>query len=399
MLSGDFRVTLNGFRVMTETWDDMWQGDGKRDEVQLSTGITVASARTGNVIYRGQPTSPVLGDTNNQNGRVRAGSASNKGGLRSGDSFPTSTPWIRDSLNIGRDWPPCKVWEGTLTQGEDVCLIVPTIWEYDPGQHFLEGWADWAFDIGTKIRDRLPSLVGPHAQWQVNALSLGLDLAVSIKKITGTSASRPIGMKPDPKNRDTHVFDPYVLVLNYDTADRIAREEPSGRGRGVLAVRYLESPDLRGDYMLYLQVDRVDNDTRPVRLRSANYPDRFIQHRNFLVELVEPTTDGDRRDNAFVPVPGLSDPAGVSFESISFPGHYLRHQGFELKLQPRTEDALFMLDATFRELPGLADPKASSFESVNYPGHFLRHRGFRIYLDPAISETLYRQDATFFRVY
>jgi hypothetical protein len=30
---GDFRVVINGFRVMAETYDDVLQYDGKRDEV------------------------------------------------------------------------------------------------------------------------------------------------------------------------------------------------------------------------------------------------------------------------------------------------------------------------------------------------------------------------------
>jgi hypothetical protein len=36
---GDFRVVINGFRVMAETYDDVLQLDGKRDEVFIMAGV------------------------------------------------------------------------------------------------------------------------------------------------------------------------------------------------------------------------------------------------------------------------------------------------------------------------------------------------------------------------
>lgn len=396
MPTGEFRVTINGFRVMAETWDDASQRDGKRDEVFLKTGITVA-APSGS--YFNEASSPVLGDVNGHNGRIRAGSASDRGGLRTGDSFPTSTPWVRQGLN-DQEYPPCSVWQGRLTQGEDVVLLTPTIWEWDPGDSVVRGWLKWGAETAAKIKDRLPDLLGP-VKPIVDAVSLGLDVVVTGFDpfgLFGEPESRPIGMVPDPKNPKTFMFNPYMLVLNYENADRIAREQPSGRGRGVLTVRYLESPVLRGDYVLYVQVDRLDAaGSAVVRLRSFNYPSRFIRHRGFLAELTELTGEPDRADAGFRAVPGLSNPACTSFESVNFPGHFLRHQGFRLKLQPRAEEPLFARDATFREVTGLADPAAVSYESVNFPGHFLRHRNFEVHLDAFREETLYRPDATFYR--
>jgi len=34
-------------------------------------------------------------------------------------------------------------------------------------------------------------------------------------------------------------------------------------------------------------------------------------------------------------------------------------------------------------------------ESVNYPGRFLRHRNFQLRLDPCENSTLYRADSAF----
>jgi hypothetical protein len=92
--------------------------------------------------------------------------------------------------------------------------------------------------------------------------------------------------------------------------------------------------------------------------------------------------------------PGLADSQLVSFESVNYPGHYLRHQDFRLKLQKSDGSQLFRQDATFKLGPGLADGSWSSFESINYPGHFIRHRNFHLYLERG-NDDLFRKDSTF----
>lgn len=137
MSVGRYRVSVNGFRVMAETWDDALQWDGKRDEVFISSQVAVVD-KSGNQLFSNQPTSPVMGDTWGQNGRIQAGSGGDRGGLRTGDSFPSNTPWRRAvPLDEDRDWPPTVIWEGELVSGENVALITPTIWEWDPGGDFF----------------------------------------------------------------------------------------------------------------------------------------------------------------------------------------------------------------------------------------------------------------------
>jgi hypothetical protein len=48
---------------------------------------------------------------------------------------------------------------------------------------------------------------------------------------------------------------------------------------------------------------------------------------------------------------------------------------------------------------GLADPNGVSFESVNFPGRYMRHRDFLLWLEAPTSpgDVVFRQDATFFR--
>ncbi len=263
---GRFRVTINGFRCETETWDDALEWDGKRDEVFLATAVTFVD-RQGRELYKSTPRSPILGDTNNLPNRVQAGSASNKGGIRTGDVFPHQAPWVRQlPLLRERDYPPMAVWEGELAQGENGVFVTPTIWEWDPGESAWEGWIRWAAAADTQFSARIKDLVHktrPDADWIVEAASLGVQAAATLFNVggpVGNAGARPIGfvrdVTKDPAGR-AFSFSPKVLFLNYDVAQLLVTSNPAGLGPGVLAISYTEDAYFRGAYALYLQVERV----------------------------------------------------------------------------------------------------------------------------------------------
>ncbi|WP_243718666.1 glycoside hydrolase family 43 protein [Actinomadura sp. 7K534] len=133
-----------------------------------------------------------------------------------------------------------------------------------------------------------------------------------------------------------------------------------------------------------------------VRLKSSNYPDRYVRHANYAARLDAYPFD-PYQDQMWRMVPGLADSAGVSFESVNVPGHYLRHSNFEVRLQQNDGTAAFRADATFHRTAGLADGSWSSFRSHTHPSHYLRHSGFVLRIDPvgASSSATDRQDATF----
>lgn len=133
-----------------------------------------------------------------------------------------------------------------------------------------------------------------------------------------------------------------------------------------------------------------------VRLKSYNFPDYFVRHFN-RVGRIDPYPFDPFRDQLWQMVPGLADPAGVSFQSVSHPGNYLRHSNFAMRLDPNDNTALFRADATFYRTAGLADAGWSSFRSFNFPTRHLRHTGFLLRIDPisAASSPTDRQDATF----
>lgn len=135
---------------------------------------------------------------------------------------------------------------------------------------------------------------------------------------------------------------------------------------------------------------------------EANSPRGFfIRHRNFLGELTK-MDEGPADDFGFMLE--TRDPSRhnlVSFSSVNFPGKYLRHSDFRIRLDDFPPVAgnhadlfLFLQDSSFFQGPGLADPSGVSFQSFNYPDRFLRHRDFDLHVEPRDSANL-AADATF----
>jgi hypothetical protein len=128
------------------------------------------------------------------------------------------------------------------------------------------------------------------------------------------------------------------------------------------------------------------------RIQAYTHQDRYVRHANYDVRIdanVSPAQDAQ-----FRVVPGLADAASVSFESVNYPGHYLRHYGFDFVLAANDGSAVFAADATFRQVAGLGNSSWSSFRSYNYPDRYVRHSNYQLRLDP-INDAQARADATF----
>jgi hypothetical protein len=128
--------------------------------------------------------------------------------------------------------------------------------------------------------------------------------------------------------------------------------------------------------------------------QTSNFNDRFIRHRNSLGYAEAVSGDLGRDDSTFRIDPGLAGRC-ISLESHNYPGQYLRHQAWRVKLAPREDNDLYKQDATFCMVPGLASSAGVSFESVNYPHHFIRHRNGELWVDDFDGSALFRADATF----
>jgi hypothetical protein len=288
MATRKYQVFINGFVCTNQTWDDSLNRDGKADEVFIAVGYKRAN-KNGTILESKEPDqTPVMGDTWDQPNRIQAGSAwGGRGGIISGDAFPTRYPWIQSiPPQDDRNWPPYKVWEGNLTQGDDAVFITPTIWEWDPGQDAWSGLIDWFRKADDKFGPKAKSIITgqyPAIGWIVEAASLGLQVLATIPglwSLGGKAMNRPIGTQRDPNNPEGYLFSPQTLVLTYDLAERLCQENPHGKGIGVLSFRYSDDPFLRGDYTLYVQVkaghDHVDVFPDLSIVRETSRPEVYV---------------------------------------------------------------------------------------------------------------------------
>jgi hypothetical protein len=294
---GTFRLILNGFKVNHESDDDIFEGDGRGDEIFITSSAWVVH-NDGSYERTPKVQTKVMGDPNNHPERIPAGSAHPGptslnvmiGGLHTGDSFPANQPWRR-TLEPLADRPPIVLWQGELTADKDISMIVPVIWEWDSSDYSasqrsvdreLPGWFQ-------KTKANLISLI-PATRWlnpvehsviavdfyhhtvyeiqPINSLTNradGLDLRLDAK-----SGTRPIGYEENvahfTNSSSVPMYDalnPREIVLNYYNA--IAASSGAGMR---LEINYTDAHD-HGDYTLYLQVEQVTSLRQTVPLRPV----------------------------------------------------------------------------------------------------------------------------------
>jgi hypothetical protein len=286
MTANRYRVTWNGLQVISETWDDVLNRDGQHDEVFFRCEKKKAKS-DGTVIYGGNNTIPFVSATMGDNSspatlgpRIQAGSARQPwyqggnvvGGFISGDQFP-NPPWQTPGANqLSNNYPPCLIWEDNIDQDEVVSLI-PTIWEWDGGGSFMNGWINWQVATDAQFGTRAKKVFGPAAgayAWIFDAVSLGIQTAGTLQGLFapgGQAGDRPIGMQKDPNNPTDGAFVPKLIELTKASAEALLKANLVGKGNGIFTVEYRDDPYLRGDYLLYFQIERIGpnnpDDVRP----------------------------------------------------------------------------------------------------------------------------------------
>jgi hypothetical protein len=113
-------------------------------------------------------------------------------------------------------------------------------------------------------------------------------------------------------------------------------------------------------------------------VRSVNYPDRYWRVGRGLVRLEQAGGSEFREDATFTVVKGLAKGSCYSF--VASDGTYLRHREFVLHAERNDGSSLFRQDATFCPRTSPYYSGAVMLESVNYPGYFLRHQSFQVKL-------------------
>lgn len=253
-----YEVTLEGFSAYNETWDHVFEVDGKRDEVYIHSDVRLID-NTAKELFSSQMRTTVMGDRNGYSYRVQAGSASNKGGIRTGDHIPYTAPWQRKTtLKIDR--PPMLLWSGNLTD-QIAVAITPTIWEWDGGADLFNTWGKVLVEKGPIIARSVANLMlavsGKPAVLTdavMTDVESGLNALFSaLSYVTGQAGDRPIGIE---EVNGKAVFKATTLALNSKIADMVIANN-FGYGNGVVGVSYKDSSRLAGNYMLYIKVVKI----------------------------------------------------------------------------------------------------------------------------------------------
>jgi hypothetical protein len=315
--SGRYRLSLLGATVNRKTIDDdnpvfppvprraddaffvvdlmemTPQGTGAPQRRKTPVYGTVASGNSATQVIAGSLAGGAASE------RIRAGTMTVDGGLKQGDSVPYAQPWQRKAPNTS-DRLPMLLWEGTLTEGRNILLVAPTVWEVDDGgwmvgryRNFSASAADMArlmlgdlpprpelFKAVSDIaRDRgvvvpLPEVLNPQVLVRFSSgagsnpsARPGGIISTAAGAVNLNSTDRPIGLV---YQNGQPVFVPRVLLLNYAAAERLVTPPktpvptvPSMFGptapmpQGTVLVQYRDDDRLGGEYVLFLQLERV----------------------------------------------------------------------------------------------------------------------------------------------
>lgn len=135
-------------------------------------------------------------------------------------------------------------------------------------------------------------------------------------------------------------------------------------------------------------------------LQSSNYTTSYLTNVGGAAKLVTPANAGDRQQATFRMVAGLAG-SGVSFQASTNASQYLRHQNFQIVQQANDGGDVFKRGATFTPRAALAGNcgcntgTCSSYESIDWPGYYVRHQNFNFTIAKADGGGVFNQDASF----
>ena len=89
---------------------------------------------------------------------------------------------------------------------------------------------------------------------------------------------------------------------------------------------------------------------RSLQVTTPGYTDRYLRHRNSLAytEVVNAGSPALLKNDATYTIrPGLADASCYSFESVNFPGQFLRHANSRVQNSVNDGSALLRADATW----------------------------------------------------
>ncbi|MEA1832125.1 AbfB domain-containing protein [Methylobacterium durans] len=143
--------------------------------------------------------------------------------------------------------------------------------------------------------------------------------------------------------------------------------------------------------------------TTAISLESASTPGYYARpvDANLTVAAAQASGAADKAAAAYTLIPGLSG-AGVSFRSVAKPTEHLTHAWFTIFQRGEASGGgTFRSDASFTRRSALAPAcgctsgACLSYESVSWPGYFVRNRGGQLGIDARQETADFAQSASF----
>ena len=192
---------------------------------------------------------------------------------------------------------------------------------------------------------------------------------------------------------------PSAFIRHYNETVYLARQ--GGPNPWDTATTFAEDTTWAATIPLWRSAaDLPKNQAVSFRVTTPGFTDRYLRHRDSLARTDVITTASDqlsRMDATFIVRPGLADPSCYSFESRNYPGSYLRHSAFRVRLNANDNTDLFRRDATFCAQPGTAGVRLAS---INELGTNIRHYAEEVWVSansgphPYDNPTMYAQDTS-----
>jgi hypothetical protein len=260
--SGRYRLVVTGFTVNHETWDNAFETDGKRDEIWIDARIQLVDRAGQTISQIGGKRTSVIGDVNGQSGRIQGGSASTRGGLRTGDAFPTPEPWNLYGGVSTTGGLPMEVWRGDLLQGGNGVAVLPSVWEWDGPQDAVRQFGSFVAGMGSVGPGIVGTVFAQVGRFLIDGAPVGARLVDAMYgDWLGRAEDRPLGLGVVRTTADGKALYGWkatpMISLTYESAEALLAANPTGRGLGVASIRYVDDTKFAGDYTLYLKIERV----------------------------------------------------------------------------------------------------------------------------------------------
>jgi hypothetical protein len=212
---GKVKIYLHSIRCEKETADDLFDGDGKGDEVFITVFYSVASSN-GTTRYINKVATSVYGDNRNWPARVKAGSAGTTGGIKANDIVYVH-PQTEPRMPIGDErFKGLAVIEADLEAG-DILTVIPVLSEWDGNatnnQNSFESFISNAFNnvnthmAGFTQRFNMSTVNRGFSDNASNCINMS-GLTQLLQPVNGVPGNRPIGMAQNGS------YNPQVFVFN-----------------------------------------------------------------------------------------------------------------------------------------------------------------------------------------